>query len=397
MVHDVDNVDNVDNVRDVGSPVRQVTRHATWLELFFDLVVVVAVARLGVLLHDDHSVGGLSQFFGLLAPIWWIWISFSYFADLFDDDSVLDRLAQLVAMFGTIVLAVSLSGGVADDSRVFAGAMAALLLLLAGLYLDAARRRRPEVRTFCHWYVAGSLAGAVLWAASLAIPTPGRYVVWGVALVANALISGPIAYARVREVPHQESHMPERFGLFTIVVLGEAILAVVNGFQEGDWRAAPIVTAAAGFVIAACVWWIYFDTFDEAAIDRAIESGRGAQVRSFLYGYGHLLLYGAIAAAGVAIELSVERSLEDESADPLLGITLALLVVSFIVISTGTGRAGTPATLAAKVAVVAIGIVVSSTGVHAALATALVAAGWVALVVFERWSVLGRSRPSAPT
>jgi len=99
----------------------------------------------------------------------------------------------------------------------------------------------------------------------------------------------------------------------------------------------------------------------------------------------------------VAIELSVERSLEDESADPLLGITLALLVVSFIVISTGTGRAGTPATLAAKVAVVAIGIVVSSTGVHAALATALVAAGWVALVVFERWSVLGRRRPSAPT
>jgi Bacterial low temperature requirement A protein (LtrA) len=80
-------------------------RHATWLELFFDLVVVVAVSRLGVRLHGDHSASGVAAFSGLLVVIWWIWISFSYFADLFDDDRVLDRTAQLLAMVGVAVAA----------------------------------------------------------------------------------------------------------------------------------------------------------------------------------------------------------------------------------------------------------------------------------------------------
>src|SRR3712207_3313466 len=96
------------------------TRHATWLELFFDLVMVVAVARLGHLVHEDHSPAGILAAFGLLIPVWWVWISFSYFADLFDENRPLDRLAQLLAMLGAAILAVTLGHGVHDDRHLFA-------------------------------------------------------------------------------------------------------------------------------------------------------------------------------------------------------------------------------------------------------------------------------------
>ncbi len=69
-------------------------RRVTWLELFFDLVFVVAVARLGALLHDDHSAHGVVAFAGLLVTVWWLWNSFSYFADLFDDDGVIHRIVH---------------------------------------------------------------------------------------------------------------------------------------------------------------------------------------------------------------------------------------------------------------------------------------------------------------
>ena len=359
-------------------------RRATWLELFFDLVFVVAVARLGVLLHDDHSVSGVLVFAGLLVPIWWAWISFSYYADLFDDDGPLSRVAQLAAMLGAAVVAVTLTGGVADDSSRFAATFAVLFLLLAVLYA-VAYRSDPRARDLCRWYVGGSTTGAVCWAASLAVPPPARYAVWAVGLAANSMISGPIAYARMRSAPQQVSHMPERFGLFTIVVLGEAVLAVVNSIDPGAGSGSA-VTAIAGFVIAASIWWVYFDQFDEAAINRAIQAGRQAQVRSFLYGYGHLLLYAAIVACGVAVQLSAEAAAHHHGSVPLLGVGVAGVVAGFFLVSSGIGLHASRAVLVAKLAL-AVGAVVLTLGaVGPTAATVTVAAGWAALVLLE-WRI----------
>jgi low temperature requirement protein LtrA len=363
----------------------EAARRATWLELFFDLVFVVAVARLGVLLHDDHSVGGVLVFAGLLVPVWWAWISFSYYADLFDDDGPLNRLAQLAAMLGAAVVAVTITNGVADDSGRFAATFAVLFVLLALLYA-LAWRAEPRARELCRWYVVGSATGAAGWAASLAVAPPARYLVWAVALAANALISGPIAYARMTAPPQQRSHMPERFGLFTIVVLGEAVLAVVNGIDPAGGGAAE-TAAIAGFVVAACIWWLYFDQFDEAAIDRAIEGGRRAQVRSFLYGYGHLLLYAAIVTCGVGVQLSAEQAAHGGGAVPLLGVGVAGVIAGFLLVSSGIGLHGRPVVIAAKLALAVGAVVVTAAGrVDAAPAAVAVAAGWAGLVLLE-WRV----------
>jgi low temperature requirement protein LtrA len=179
-------------------------RHATWLELFFDLVFVAAIANPGVLLHDDHTLRGAAIFAGLLATVWWAWISFSYFADLFDDDSTFHRIVQLAAMLGAAVLAVTLSDGVAADSHVFALAYAAMFVLLTALYALMGNAV-PQARELCRWYTAGSGLGAALWGLSVAVPAPGRYGMWAAAVALNAAVSGPIAYARMRQPPVQVS------------------------------------------------------------------------------------------------------------------------------------------------------------------------------------------------
>jgi low temperature requirement protein LtrA len=367
-------------------------RRATWLELFFDLVFVVAVARLAIQLRVDHSVPGLLGYAGLFVAVWWLWISFSYFADLFDDDGPLQRLAQLVAMLGAAVLAVTLGDGIAADSGRFAGTFGALFALLAGMYAVAARAE-PRAAELCHWYVAGSAIGSALWFLSLAVPVPGRYLVWGLALTANALISGPIAYARMRNPPHQRSHMPERFGLFVIVVLGEAVLSVVNGIETTHWNPGAVVVAVSGFVIACCMWWVYFDAFDEGAIDRAIEGGRRAQVASFLYGYGHLLIYASIAAAGVGVQLAAEAAAKHAAGGvALLGGAQVALIVAFVVVSSPFGLRGHSPIIAVKAALAGLALIVA-VAVRAPVAgAALCALGWVGLVGAE---IVMRSRPGS--
>jgi low temperature requirement protein LtrA len=213
-------------------------------------------------------------------------------------------------MLGAAVLAVTLDGGVAEDSATFAGTFGVLFLLLAMLYAYAGRSE-PDAAELSRWYVSGSMTGSVLWFASLAVAPPGRYVLWALALALNAAISGPIAYARMTSAPRQVSHMPERFGLFVIVVLGEAVLAMVDGNTQTPWDSVSTVVAVLGFALAVGIWWVYFSNFDERLIDRALSEGRAAQGRSFVYGYGHLVLYAAIAAFGVGLELAIEESAEE--------------------------------------------------------------------------------------
>jgi low temperature requirement protein LtrA len=377
-------------------------RRVTWLELFFDLVFVVAVARLGALLHDDHSARGVAAFAGLVVAVWWLWNSFSYFADLFDDDGPIHRGVQLVAALGAAVLAVTLTDGFDRHSARFAAVYAVLLGLLTAMYAVEGRAE-PRAAELCRWFVAGYATGAGLWAVSLLVPTPGRYAVWGVALVANATICGPIAYARMREPPHQISHMPERFGLFTIVVLGEAVWSTVNGMALSGWNAAAVTIAVAGYVIAAGMWWVYFGGFDEAAINRMLARGRGAQMRGFLYGYGHPLIYAAIVATGIGVELAAEAAVHHEAVRlPLFGVAQASLILGFILVSAGVGLTGDfdrgtrAMLLSIKVALGGGALALSLLVPAPTFVVAAVAVGWVALVSAEIVSARrGRAAPPA--
>jgi len=114
-----------------------VPRRASWLELFFDLVLVAAVGALAAQLHEDLS---LARFAGLFVPVFWVWWAFTWWSTAFNADTAIDRVALLVAMAAVGALAAGTPGVGHGDSATFVVAYAGLFLLLAGLYGRAWKR-----------------------------------------------------------------------------------------------------------------------------------------------------------------------------------------------------------------------------------------------------------------
>jgi low temperature requirement protein LtrA len=282
-------------------------RHASWLELFFDLVFVIAVAELSHYLHDHLSLVGLATFAVLFVPVWWLWIDFSYYGDQFDTDDVLYRVAMFAAMFGLLVLTAFLETTFTGGSLAFGITYLAMRLLLIILYWRA-WRYVAEAKELSKRYLSSFSVSAGLWLVSLFVPEPYRYVLWFIG-IAIEISNGPVAYTTVKNIPRQVSHMDERFGLFTIIVLGESIVAVATGTLDTAWQWQSVTVAAAGFIIAVCMWWLYFDWSDSNVINQALRSDRRGLLKSFVYGYSHLFVYGGIAAASVGLQVGIEAAI----------------------------------------------------------------------------------------
>jgi len=282
----------------IGADNETQPRHATWLELFYDLVFVVAVSQLAHNLSDDTSITGFLGFVALFLPVWWTWIGATFYANRFDSDDVIRRLLTGVQMLAIAALAVNVHHGLSDSSSGFALAYVVARVVLVLEYLRAGQHI-PTARGLTTHFSIGFAIAAGLWLVSVFVPLPWRFGLWAIGLLVD--FATPITGIRHQRhlLPHLE-HLPERFGLFTIIVLGEAIIAVVNGVAEMEWDGTSEITAALGFVTAFCLWWIYFENVGGLALRAASETGR---IRVFqLWLYGHLPLVIGLAAAGVGVE-----------------------------------------------------------------------------------------------
>ncbi len=273
-------------------------RHATWLELFFDLVFVTAVARLGEGLVEHPNTAGFLRFAGLFVPVAWAWMGFTYYANRFDTDDVPYRATVSATMLAVGAMAVSAGEDGAGWSTRFAIAYVAVRFFLLVLY-GRARTHVPDARSAINAYLIGFGLGMLFWIASLAVPPPERYALWALGLLAEFIT--PLAgWGAISATPIDRRHLGERFGLFTIIVLGEAVVAVVSGTQLEGWQTAPVEVATGGFVAAVAMWWIYFD-FQGGADPRG---GRWA----FVGAYGHVVLWMSLAAYGAGVRLAIEHA-----------------------------------------------------------------------------------------
>jgi low temperature requirement protein LtrA len=154
-----------------------------------------------------------------------------------------------------------------------------------------------------------------------------------------------LGYSTVRSVQGHVSHMPERFGLFTMIVLGESIVVLTSGVVETSWRPVSALPAMSVFTVAACLWWLYFDHVDDKAIGQSFTSGIAGLVRSHVWGYGHLAVWAGIATTSVGIELAISETSEPKLATAIRwavcgGISLYLLAISAIQLATPTSLRG---------------------------------------------------------
>lgn len=313
-------------------------RHATWLELFFDLVFVVAVAELGHLLAESLTTNGIIEFAALFVPVWWVWITHSYYGDIFDRDDTVYPLASIVVMLGVIVWSFTFHGAFHGGASGFVLVYLALRLLNTGLYLIAGRAV-PETRRLATMIALGYLVGLAFWIGSFAVSPPMKYGLWVIGIVIE-ISSMSIVYVTLEDVPAQRSHMDERFGLFTIVVLGETILGVASGTSDSHWQATAVITGIAGFVIAVSLWWLYFAYSDNDIVNRFVRSDWRGVVRWSIYGYGHLPVFACITALGIGIEAAVIAVTDGHGLDGASTIVLFGSAAGFLVTVTGVQWAG---------------------------------------------------------
>lgn len=276
-------------------------RTATWLELFYDLAFVVAVAVIAGRLLNDVSGPGVASYIGYFALLWWLWASHTYYADRYDTDDLVYRVLAAGQMAAVVVIAAALSPGEASSTEAFAFAYAVSRILLLVMYWRA-YRHVTETRTLVRGYLIGFGAAALVWTASALVPDSMRVSLWAVALTID-LATPWIMRKEQARVPLDVSHLPERFGLFTILVLGESIAAVVMGLGHSEWAVLPTVTAALGVGLATALWWLYFDNARGSVVRRDASVRR--TWRPTVWIYSHFPLAAALAASGVAMELGV--------------------------------------------------------------------------------------------
>jgi low temperature requirement protein LtrA len=277
-------------------------RHATWLELFYDLLYASVVAQLTFQLSQNLSGFGVLTFLVLCVPVWWAWVGQSFYADRFDTDDLGHRLFIIAQMFAVAAMAVTVHAGLGHGSAGFALSYAAVRFILVGEYLGA-HVWVPAARPLTKRYGLGFGAAAAIWLVSALVPPPGRFYLWGLGFLidfATPLTAGEKLHSKL--APHA-AHLPERFALFILIVLGEAIAGVVMGLTKHAWNVPSGLTAALGLSLAFSFWWVYFDNIASAAIRAARTRGRIWLYQGWLY--AHLPLVIGLAASAVGVQLAV--------------------------------------------------------------------------------------------
>ena len=238
-------------------------RHATWLELFFDLVFV---ASIGVVTHNlAHTHHGHIELKQILMfpieflPIWWIWATHTLYANRFDTDSKAHRIASLIIMFLMVTMSAFLGDELFKHYGRFIGFYIAIRFVLAGLYLSSSEKLETS-KHFTMKIGIAIIAGALISGLSIFFDSPYReYVLVGGLLfeMAATILIGKT----VNVDPIHKEHLVERIGLFSIILLGESVISLVGGLRDISWTYYNIMAALTGFLMIGSIWWIYFDSF----------------------------------------------------------------------------------------------------------------------------------------
>lgn len=273
--------------------------HASWIELFFDLVFVVVVAVLSQNLRLHLSLIGFLQFVALFVPCWWAWVLFTFYVDRYDTDDIPHRLLILIGMLAVVFLAVNARNAFNGSSTGFALAYVGVRSVVLALYARTIHHV-PVARANLVLYLASYVPSTSLWLLSTAVAEPWRYVFWAIA-VAIELIVPILGSQSLSTTPVHPSHLPERLGLSTLIVLGESIVSVATGTADTNWHVASTIAAVGGFGIAACLWWIYFNFLETSVIIRGISSVH-------IYNYGHLPILTGLILVAVGTQHVIEEA-----------------------------------------------------------------------------------------
>lgn len=342
-------------------------RKVSWLELFFDLVFVVVIARLAHDLAHDPDGQHVVDFVLLFVAVFWCWNAFTYYIERFESGGVEQRFFVFAAMATVAALAVWTKGGLGSHYTGFAWAYIAVRSVNMVQWIRAAVHV-PDFRPIAVRFVGGFAVAAALLIFAMGLDGGARRLVFALAVLIDVLT--PVVTLKQQAAPPglSTSKFPERFGLLTILVLGESVVGVVLGVSEvneaGHLGVGQIVDGGLGLFIGIGLWWIYFDYVAR----RSPKPNLGA---ALTWVYLHLLTLAAITATGAAVSLaigeSVEHGLENNVRYLLTGAVAAAVAGMAVLELTLHRTEGEPTHLTV------------SPGIKAAVAAGILLFGWLDL------------------
>jgi len=316
----------------VARDVNEVHRAATALELFYDLIYVVAIASLAVELHHalagwHHVTHAISMYILIFFCIWWPWNSYTWFASGYDTDDAQFRLSSFAQMIGIIIISVGVKPAFADNNFLimlvgYITMRVPYILMWLKVAYDDLDSRPVALR-----YAIGVFLIQIAWSVTI------LYFQNWYLFVSLLVLEMVIPYIAEHAVDKKENtkyhfgHIEERLGLLAIIVLGESMLAVVYAFRNvvEQYSDDLVTLAASSVLILFSMWWLYFDD--------SIEEELANKKKSFIWGYGHYLVYGFATAVGVLISVNVDVLANNAQIDKTLAIYGLALVISGYLVS----------------------------------------------------------------
>ena len=308
-------------------------RASTPLELLYDLTIVVgfgtAADELAHYVAEDHVAAGVLGFAFAAFAVSWAWLNYSWFASAYDTDDWVFRLATMVQMVGVIVLSLglqpmfeSIDHGGTLDNRVMVAGYVIMRVALVFLWWQVSRHdreRAPAARSYMTTVGVAQVGWVLLAVVELGIGV--SFALFAV-LIAFELY-GPFLAERKAHTPWHPHHIAERYGLLVIITLGEVILGTVASLNtvvhgEAGWTVDAVLLAIAGVGLTFGSWWMYFAVPWGEILVRHRE-------RAFRFGYGHLVIFGAIAAMGAGLHVAA-LTLEDQAEIGATGAVLSVVI-----------------------------------------------------------------------
>jgi low temperature requirement protein LtrA len=303
----------------LGASLRQEDRVLP-LELFFDLVFVLAITQCTALMSQHTTWTGLGQGLLVLALLWWSWVGYAWLTSVIDPEEGGVRIALFAAMAGFLIASICIPeafGSLATEFAVAYGAVRIAQIFLLGL----AGRDDPSFRRSVTGLGVGTAIGiSLLITGSFLDPGP-QAAVWGLALVLD--MSEPYLFGSEgwHLVP---GHFAERHGLIVIIALGESIVAI--GLGAGSHLTWGIAAAAGlGIGVVAALWWTYFDIVALVSARRLAHAPEGKERNELArdsYSYIHFLLVAGIILLALGLKKAIGHPtdpLEDVPAFALVG------------------------------------------------------------------------------
>jgi low temperature requirement protein LtrA len=282
----------------IHSPGHGQEKKVGWLELFYDLIYVATFIQLGNALSLNLSVTGVLGFAGLLVLLWLTWTAFTDYSNRFDVDDLTHRALVFFQMFCIGGMAISVPKVFDGHTQQFSISYAAVRLVIVVLYARTYWVQK-KARDMTGRYTIGYAAGAALWLLSAFLDQPWVHLCW--ALAAGIDLTLPLSRsirALVSRYPPDVVHLSERYGLLTLIVLGESFVKVLTSLSEKGAEITHLYTGGMGLVIVCSLWWIYFDDVAGSRIKSNTLAG-------FAWIYAHMPLTIAIVATGVSIKKAV--------------------------------------------------------------------------------------------